>query len=237
MGVSARPTRTAGRAPASRSRWLAACDACFVLLFVVSAGAVLGRAGGAPPLAWWPALALAALAGVCAADLATGATHWLLDTFFDESTPGIGPALVRAFREHHREPGAIAGRGFLEVTGYNALGVSPLVWSTLPLAPRFGFELAPTLLLAFGLAAAAVAFASNSLHRWAHAREVPRAVRWLQRRGVILSPEAHALHHRGAHDRAYCVATGWVNPVVDGLGLFRALERALRAPVSRRTNA
>jgi ubiquitin-conjugating enzyme E2 variant len=220
-----------------RPRCLAALDAFSLVAFAASAAWLAARLGAAPPLAWWPALALAALAGVCAADLATGAAHWLFDRFFEESTPGVGPAFVRPFREHHRDPTAIVGHGFLEVSGNNALALSPLLWLGAPLAPDFGRHPAASALLAFGLAAIAAGFVSNQIHRWAHARRAPRAVRWLQRRRWILSPEAHARHHGGAHDRAYCVATGWMNPLVDGLGLFRALERTLRGRRPRRARS
>jgi ubiquitin-conjugating enzyme E2 variant len=214
--------------PRQRSRSLAALDAFSLVALAASAAWLLARLGAAPPLAWWPALALAALAGVCAADLATGAAHWLFDRFFDESTPGLGPAFVRPFREHHRDPTAIVRHGFLEVSGNNALALSPLLWLCAPLARDFGLEPGASAGLAFGLAAIGAAFVSNQIHRWAHTRRAPRAVRWLQRRRWILSPEAHARHHGGAHDRAYCVATGWMNPLVDGLGLFQRLERVLR---------
>lgn len=223
--------------PRQRPRRLVALDALSLALFAASAAWVLARLGATPPLAWWPPLALAALAGVCAADLASGAAHWLFDRCFDESTPGIGPAFVRPFREHHRDPTAIVRHGFLEVSGNNALALSPGIWLCAPLAPGFGLDPVASAWLGFGLAAIAAGFVSNQIHRWAHARSVPRAVRWLQRRRWILSPEAHARHHRGAHDRAYCVATGWMNPLADGLGLFRALERVLRGRGPRRARS
>jgi ubiquitin-conjugating enzyme E2 variant len=219
---------------APRPRWIAALEGFALALFAVSCAWVLASLGGVPPLAWWPFLALAAHAGVCAADLATGATHWCFDRFFDETTPGVGPAFVRPFRAHHLDPAAIVRHGFLEVSGNNALALTPLLWGCLSSAPAFGTGLARTTWLTFALAGIATAFVSNQAHRWAHAASAPRAVRWLQRRGILLSPEAHARHHRGAHDRAYCVATGWMNPFVDGLGVFRALERALGARGSRR---
>jgi ubiquitin-conjugating enzyme E2 variant len=229
MGASAsgRARSRGGPAPRQRPLALVALDAASLVVFAASAACVLARLDTAAPAAWWPALALAALAGVCAADLATGAAHWLFDGFFDESTPGLGPAFVRPFREHHRDPAAIVRHGFLEVSGNNALALSPLLWLAAPLAGGFGHAFATSAGLAFGLAAIAAAFVSNQIHRWAHAERVPHAVRWLQRRRWILSPEAHARHHVGAHDRAYCVATGWMNPLADGLGLFRALERVL----------
>jgi ubiquitin-conjugating enzyme E2 variant len=212
-----------------RPRWIAALDAVSLVLFTVSAGGAIASLGAVPPLAWWPLLALAALAGVCAADLATGATHWCFDRYFDEATPALGPAFVQPFRAHHLDPAAIVRHGFLEVSGNNALALSPLLWVCLPFAPAFGTRLASTLFLALALAGIATAFLSNLAHRWAHAERAPRLVRWLQRRGFLLSPEGHARHHQGAHDRAYCVATGWMNPLVDRLGVFPALERALGA--------
>lgn len=211
-----------------RARWLTALDAGSVCVFGGSACVLLAQLGAMPPLAWWPALVLAALLGVCAADVATGATHWLFDRCFDERTPWLGPAFVKPFREHHRDPTAIVRHGFLEVSGNNALALTPVLWACLPLAGEFGRGLFETLGLAFAGAGAAAAFVTNQIHRWAHAARAPRWVRWLQRRRVILSPAHHARHHQGAHDRAYCVTTGWMNPVLDGVGVFRSAERSLR---------
>lgn len=199
----------------NRPVWLVALDAASLALFTASSAFLLARLEQPPPPAWWPALAAAALLGVCAADLATGAIHWLFDGFFDEQTPILGRTFVQPFREHHRDPAAIARHGMLEVSGNNALALSPLLWLCTVLAGDFGRGFAPTALLSFALAAIAASFVTNQLHRWAHAPRAPRAVRWLQRHRCILSPQEHALHHRGAHDRAFCVTTGWMNPLLD----------------------
>ena len=179
-------------------RRAALADALSIAAFGAAVACLLARIDHVPPLAWWPLLAAAALAGLCAADAATGFTHW-------------------AFTRH----------GFLEVSGNNALALTPPAWLAAPVARDFGSELGASLALAFLLAGVVAAFASNQLHRWAHVERAPAAARWLQHRGWIVSPEAHALHHRGPHDRAYCVTTGWMNPLLDGLGVFRTLERAL----------
>ncbi len=218
----------------SRPFWAAALDAASVALFGVSAALLLARLDHAPPLAWWPLLAASVWAGVCAADLATGATHWLFDSFFEETTPWLGPAFVRPFREHHRDPSAIVRHGFLEVSGNNALALAPLLWLSIPAARDFGLELASSAGLSFALAGVAAAFVTNQIHRWAHAERAPRPVRWLQRRRWILSPGEHARHHAGAHDCAYCVTTGWLNAPLDRLGAFRGLEAALRARAPKR---
>ena len=68
---------------------------------------------------------------------------------------------------------------------------------------------------------------TNLIHRWAHMPRPPRAARWLQERGLILSSERHARHHRRPFDRAYCITTGWLNTPMDRLGVWTALERWL----------
>jgi hypothetical protein len=64
---------------------------------------------------------------------------------------------------------------------------------------------------------------------WAHARQAPAVVCWLQRKGVILSPERHARHHRGGFDRSYCMTSGLLNPLLDRSDFFGNLERAIRS--------
>ncbi len=173
-------------------------------------------------------MALALGLGVLAADFATGLVHWFGDRCGAPHTPLIGPTLIQPFREHHTDPAAITHHGSLEVMGNNALALLPiLAWAALRASDFAGSALARfevTFLLAF----AALGLASNAIHRWAHMEEVARPVAWLQAHGWILSPTRHALHHQGEHDRGYCVATGWMNPLLDQLGLFRALDRLVR---------
>lgn len=59
----------------------------------------------------------------------------------------------------------------------------------------------------------------------------PSPVRWLQRRGVLLSPEHLAAHHSSPHDRAYCITTGWMNPLLDSINAWERLERLITATV------
>ncbi len=172
-------------------------------------------------------LALGGMAGVLAADLATGLVHALGDRCFEEDTPWIGPSLIQPFREHHVDPQAITRHGFFEVTGNNALVTLPVAAWVAVAAPSLGAGPLTTAAFGFGVCFGLVAVASNMFHRWAHMRDVPRLVGWLQERRLILSPRHHGRHHRAAHDQNYCVATGWMNPVVDRLGWLRS-----RAPNS-----
>ncbi len=203
---------------------MVALDLASLGVFSVLAAWSAARWGGPPPLDVWPWMLVAALLGVALADLGTGLVHWAADSFGSERTPILGRAVIGPFREHHRDPAAIVRHSFLEVTGNNALVVSPIVFAIGLHAPRVGESAA----VAIGIAAAAglviTAVVSNQLHRWAHMVRVPRFVAWLQRHRVILSRVEHSRHHRGAHDCGYCVANGWMNPVLDRLASPRRIS-------------
>jgi ubiquitin-conjugating enzyme E2 variant len=220
--------------PEPRSRAGAIFDAVSILLFVAGwlglATALVVHAG---PMQLGVTAALLALPALLAAELGAGLFHWFADTFFAPETPWIGPALVKSFRDHHEAPGDMALRSAAEVSGQNCFACLPMLAFALPLdlAGAAGCAVGTGLLL-FTLWIAL----TNLFHQWAHAAHVPAVVGRLQRGGWILSPEHHALHHCGAHDRAFCVTTGWLNPMLDAIAFFPGLERAVRrlGPAARR---
>jgi ubiquitin-conjugating enzyme E2 variant len=179
-----------------------------------------------------PWIVLAAPLGLLAADFITGALHWLCDTFFAEDTPIIGHAVIESFREHHRDQLAMTRRAFLRVSNSNVVATSvvlALVWSRRAVASESGSVFAD----AFITSLACSLMGTNQFHKWAHVARVPRIVARLQALGLILSPREHARHHRGDHSRAFCVTTGWLNPLLDGARFFTTCEwlvvRARRA--------
>ena len=212
------------RRASPRARGLVAIDVACLVAFTLAMGWSLARIEAVPPLLFWPGMLVAGLIGVAAADLGTGLVHWAGDSFGEEETPIIGPVLIVGFREHHRDPLRIVAHGFVEVSGANALAATPIALGIAALGPEVSTSLWAATGLAFLLAAAVTAVLSNQLHRWAHMARRPRVVRWMQRHRLILSREHHARHHRGAHDRAFCVANGWMNPLLDWL-----IERRRRA--------
>ncbi|MEE3332043.1 MAG: fatty acid desaturase CarF family protein [Myxococcota bacterium] len=170
-------------------------------------------------------IALFVLPAFFAADLAAGLLHWFADTFFAPSTPWIGRSLIHAFREHHRDPRGIARRGIVEASGLNCFACIGILGLGLGLdTGTLAGRASCVALLWFTLAVAL----TNLFHRWAHSEVVSPGVRWLQRRGWILSPERHAVHHSGRHERAFCVTTGWLNPLLDRIEFFTRLEGAIR---------
>jgi ubiquitin-conjugating enzyme E2 variant len=225
---SSAPAVAAHAAADVRPLWMRAFDVTSVVALIVLLAIVALRLGrtllaGAP----WPGLLPAFVVAVLAADLVSGVVHWIGDRFFDERTPVLGAVLIRPFREHHRDPLAITRHGFYELCGNNAFAVLlPVLLLVLHGGPAAdGWSVTGH---AFVLFFAAAVFATNQFHKWAHATQSARPVRWLQASGTILSPAAHARHHRGDFSRGYCVTTGWMNAPLDALRVLPRCEAALR---------
>lgn len=217
-----RPRDRAGAASSGTHRLAASLIVLAVLLAVGHAARLFVVAGPEAALAVVAGL----LCGALAADAVTGLVHWACDTWGSDRTPWLGPALVRDFRIHHRDPDAMLAHDWVSVNA--APGVAAFAGLALLALPALQPELAARpfahaamlALLVFGGAA-------NQLHQWAHAPRVPRWVRALQQGGVLLSPRRHARHHAAQHTAAYCISTGWLNPLLDGVGAWRALERVV----------
>jgi hypothetical protein len=199
-----------------------AFDACAITTFVA--------------LAWWwlagvrlegfgtIAIAIAATLGASlVTDFGTGFVHWAADTWGSERVPILGSTFIAPFREHHIDPKAITRHDFLETNGASASVVLPLLFAAGWLARVDGMLFWSVL---FGMASV-FTLATNQVHKWAHADVAPAPVRVLQRLGIVLSPEAHAVHHVAPHMRHYCITHGWLNPILDGIGFFRAAERII----------
>jgi ubiquitin-conjugating enzyme E2 variant len=172
-----------------------------------------------------PAL-LGGMAGALAADGATGLVHWACDTWGDARTPVVGSRLIAGFREHHRDPSAMLAHHWVEVNREPAVAAGAVLLMLWLLPARDALAARPAL-HAFLLVFVAYGASANQLHYWAHQPDPPRAVRWLQKSGAILSPERHARHHRAPSTNAYCISTGWLNGLLDATGAWRRLERGI----------
>jgi hypothetical protein len=206
-------------------------------LFVISLAINLWFAG-VPDWRWIPA----ALAAWYLADLLSGLTHLYMD--YRPCTPGVGldrlfhyagsreseeyvelrnrvwarispfERLVYDFKNHHPRPEALGRRPFLVQIGSTILLIS------LPLSILLNL-----LCLAFALPGWLVAGAvvltiggtlAQYFHGTLHRTENPWIVHAMRRLGLLMTPEAHALHHETLR-RDFATNTGWSNPLVNAI--------------------
>lgn len=171
---------------------------------------------------WW--LPIAFLAGVTAADFASGLVHWGADTWGRDDLPVVGQRLLVPFRVHHVNPDDLLRRPFIDTNGDLALITVPVIAAllALPLRGAWGPALA-----VFGFALCAVISMTNQIHQWAHMPAPPRLIGLLQSCGLLLSRGEHAEHHAHPYDRHYCITTGWCNRPLQAIDLFRRIEWAI----------
>jgi ubiquitin-conjugating enzyme E2 variant len=164
--------------------------------------------------------ALAGFGGLCLADLISGLVHWSADTYGQPTTPIFG-GFVRTFREHHADQVDITRHDFIETNGDVCIFSSPVHFTLLCL-----FEDPFALCCVLGLFVGS--YTNSQIHKWAHSEQPPWLVRQCQQARLLLSPAHHSRHHAGPHLSHYCITTGWLNTLLDGVGFFRRLEWLLR---------
>lgn len=212
-------------------RWLHVTS---TLVYLVYAGllvsdyvTLLNNAGGNTALI--ATLAITPLIGYVLADFASGFVHFLGDTFGNEKTPIVGKAFIYAFREHHIDEKAITRHDFFYTNGNNCLVSLPVMlflhhvlFGLTITYPWLGVIYSALLFLVISI------FFTNQIHKWAH-QDKPNAIaKWLQRQGIILTPERHKLHHTAPFTSDYCITTGWLNPMLRKTGFFPFAKAVLR---------
>jgi len=203
-------------APASHLKYQWIGLMAWVVMSTVLASRILG-ALDQPGSGW--ILGMAVLAAIFFSDLMSGTVHWAFDRYGKVDTPVLGPGFIKPFRDHHTDPQGICGHGFVETNGNNCIACIPLLVTGLWIDPVDGLFFAALILgTAIGV------FGTNQFHSWAHEENPPRLARWLQRTGLVLDPEHHERHHTGEFDSYYCITNGWMNPIMEWLGVFPRFE-------------
>jgi ubiquitin-conjugating enzyme E2 variant len=138
----------------------------------------------------------------------------------DELAPrlgSLGERLSAEFRDHHVRPDVCREASAWTSAFAGSLVVLPLAVGTVLL--HHGNRVPTFIALVL-----AVLLVTPEIHKWSHGARGVRLVAPLQRAGLLISPAAHAAHHR-SDGSAYCVVTGWWNPLLDGLGFWRVMAR------------
>jgi len=213
------------------------------ILFAMSLALNLWFAG-VPDWRWIPA----AIAAWYAADLLSGLTHMYMD--YRPCTPGVGldrmfhysgsresadylalrdrvmprispfERLVYDFKNHHPRPDALGRRSFLVQIGSTILFVSlpfSILLNLLCLAVALpGWLIAGAVVLTIGGTLA------QYFHGTLHRTDNPWVVDAMRRIGLLMTPDAHALHHATLR-RDFATNSGWSNPLVNAI--FRVATR------------
>ena len=165
-------------------------------------------------------------------DFLSGFVHWFFETRVRPGPTRLGRIAVD-FLDHHVRPQRTLEVGFVVSAWRPALFVTWPIFSMTLLLPG-GPGAHPAL---FWIALLSLYI--PQAHKFAHAPSRPLMIRWLQNSRLILSPAAHRQHHKNTNT-AFCVFTGWLNPLLDTIGFWRCLGRlfdAARLPARReRTN-
>lgn len=162
-------------------------------------------------------LVLGVFLGFLSVDFLSGMFHWAGDTWGSVTWPLIGPTVIRTFREHHVDQEAITRHDVIEVNATSCMIAIPfLAYGLWAGAGPFG--------QAYTAAIGLSGMLTNQIHSWAHRPNNPWWIRALQKSRLILSPEAHALHHDKPFTNHYCITTGWLNAPFARIGWYRGLE-------------
>lgn len=160
-------------------------------------------------------------------DFVTGLVHWAADTYGTENTPILGRSIIRPFRLHHLYPRDICTHNLVVTIGNNCLAAVPLLAFCLYVLWSYEESRLVALVIFVTVLLAPVTVATNLFHKFAHQENPPQMARWFQRKGIILSPAHHELHHASPFDTHYCITNGWLNPALQKLKFFRGLENLL----------
>lgn len=162
------------------------------------------------------------------ADFISGVGHWFEDRML------LKPSRVRVIEsvrteniKHHAFPGSIVYHGYWE----NIRESAAIAW---PIALASWFVGAP---LVVWLGLFFVGFA-NLVHRFAHTRRAHLncVIKSLQWTGFFISHFQHGKHHyrrgkvltREEASGTYCTMTSWLNPILDWVSFWPALEWIVR---------
>lgn len=201
-------------------------DTIAIVAFFVLEGYVVYQS--IPLMMSAPLISLAIIfVGYVAADFISGMVHWIGDTWGHPDMPLIGNTFIRPFREHHLDQTAITRHDFIETNGLNCLGTIVVFVPTIVICRLLGASMVIDGFLLFAASLTLSVFGTNQFHKWAHAIQAPRLIRWLQSKRIILSPTHHATHHSSPFDRYYCITVGWMNPILERVDFFPRLERAI----------
>lgn len=159
------------------------------------------------------------LGGLYLADLITGAFHWFEDRYGNPKWPILGHTIHQNQQHHHTPRSFLSGTFFERNREVWAIGLAFLAmfWA-------LGW------LNLFTASAVIFGMCANEIHAAAHRspKENGAIITWLQKTGLMQSHKHHAQHHRKGKDTHYCVMTNHLNPVLERIHFYPAIETGIK---------
>ena len=138
----------------------------------------------------------------------------------EEILGAIGPfwRIAHNFKYHHPRPNALGKRTLKQ------LCAETLYFAALPAALALAlaaiFAPPPPWAMAAGISMVIGALFIQYFHSTLHRREPPGFIVVMRRLHLLMTPEAHQLHH-DVQDNSFAIIAGWTNPLLDRI--FRRL--------------
>ena len=155
---------------------------------------------------------------IATADFVSGLIHWFADNYGSEEWPVIGPGLIEPFRNHHDNPNSMIGQEFWK-TNFSTMAVAVLMLPFAFLMSGFAAK--------WWVASCVIGAFTNQFHKMAHETVNPWWWKALESSKLVLSRQRHSRHHRPPRRQAYCITSGWMNPVLERIYFFEVLEWAI----------
>lgn len=179
---------------------------------------------------WLLDIAFQVLVAWLLADFITGLFHWWEDRYLgDNQSLEFFQGVAQDNLRHHRYPTALCMVSWWE----NMRSAAIFAWPVGAILWALGAPLwlwTGIYFTGFG----------NLVHRWSHEpkRKLGWFIRMAQATGLFISHEHHKKHHyydsgdrvdpKWNASRTYCPMTNWVNPILDFVGFWFAIEFLIR---------
>jgi len=159
---------------------------------------------------------LETLLTIVCAELNAGAVHWAEDAYVREDTPLIGRLLGRPNVIHHHYPRRMTQNNWWQ-SSYDLVIITACIILTAWFAGVLTWQVWLFAILSAN---------ANEMHKWTHRtrKENGPVIAWLQDIRILQTPKHHLIHHKDPKNSHYCTMTNFLNPVLDAIHWWAALE-------------